>query len=319
MLVSRLVWLIALVSVIGLVIGRFGTDCDACDTVNIGYSLWLSAAVVSIMTLGVARLRGSGDWWPIAAMTALVIFSTIRAPMPIATACGTSANTNRLKIVSFNAWTDNRQPTVAAQWILDQQPDLVVLLEAKGGAASLPALLAHALPYQASCLAKLPCSTWVLSRLRPKHQMPLGQGDVENRKGLSAAALSLTMPNGRSITMVGVHLSRLLPLGRQRRELAELEGRLAAYDPASLIIAGDFNAPQDNMMLRRFATNYELGRTPTSATWPTASAYPYIPNLLAIDHIFLGRAIGFLKSDVGPQIGSDHLPVFVTICLNEQR
>lgn len=318
-LVSRLVWLILLVSAGALFVGRFGATCDACDTVNIGFSYLLSAALFSILMLGVLRLRHGGNWWPLATVTALVIFGTIRAPMPVAAACATDGSSNRLKIVSFNAWIDNSQPGVAARWILDQQPDVVVLLEAKGRAAKLPALLAQALPYQVACLPKLPCSTRVLSRLRPTQQLPLGQGDVENRQGLSAAAMSLAMANGRSVTIVGVHLSRPLPLGRQRRELAELEGRLVAHDPASLIIAGDFNAPQDSLMLRRFATNYELGRVATGATWPYAPEHQGIPNLLAIDHIFLGRANGVLDSGVGPVIGSDHNPVFATVCLNERR
>ncbi len=318
-LAIRFVWLIVVSCVAVLVIGRFGYDCDACDTLNIGYPYWLVEAVSGIVMLAMIRARRGGRWWPIAAITVLAIGAAFRMPMPVATACVAGAPTNRLKIVSFNAWVENSQSALAARWILDQRPDVVVLLEAKGRAAPLPALLAPALPHQVACLANIPCSTKILSRFPPTVQMPLGQGDVENRKGLSAAALSLAMPNGRSVTVVGVHLSRPLPLGQQRRELTMLEDRLASYDPASLIIAGDFNATPDSLTLRRFAANNEIGRASMGGSWPTALAYPRTPGLLAIDHVFLGRAIGLVDRGVGPEIGSDHLPIVATVCLPERR
>lgn len=317
-LVSRAVWPIAIASVVALVIGRFGARCDVCDVLNIAFPYWQAATVASLLILSMICVQRGEGWRPVVVFTAIAIAAGLREPMPTPSGCDPGANSGRLKVVTFNGWMNNPNPGIAAHWIRQMRPDVVVLVEAKGGAGRLPALLARDFPYQVACLSKIFCSTRVLSRFRPTMQTPLGQGDVENRKGLSAAALSLTLPNRRSVTVFGVHLSRPLPLGQQRRELSVLEDRLAAYDPASLIIAGDFNVPQESMTLRRFAINHELGRVTTGATWPTAVVYPHIPSLLALDHVFLGSAIGVIESGVGPVIGSDHRAAVATVCLKER-
>lgn len=298
-----------------LVVGHFGEQCVACDAVNIGFAYWFAASVAGAALLSIVQVQSKRRWWPIVVAAALSLVFATRSTLPAAASCANSDAFDRLRIVAFNASMDNEAPDAAARWLVQMRPDVIALVEAKGGSAQIPALLRVNYPHQLSCHARLACSTYVLSRLRPIMQQQWGRGDVENRKGLSAVAMSVVSPGGQAVTVVGVHLSRLLPLTKQRGELSALAARLDGIDPASLIVAGDFNTTRDTMTLQRFGRDRHLARVPSGPTWPTSVTFPGVPSLLAIDHVFLGRALRLADYSTGPVIGSDHRPVIVDVCL----
>jgi endonuclease/exonuclease/phosphatase (EEP) superfamily protein YafD len=296
---------------VGLAIGRFGAYCDACDLTNIGYSAWLILAIFGIVIV-IACKAASPSHIILAAL--LVAAMGYRSYVPAPQPCANTTIQNKWKIVSFNAWTDNKSPTLSASWIRRQKPDIVVLVEAKGRSAILPDLLARDLPYQASCALRIPCSTMILSRVRPSQVIFFARGDVENRKVLSAFAMRFAENDNAGATVVAVHLSRPLPLGRQRVELASLQERLVKFDTAKLIVAGDFNSTAHNTAFTDFARALALGEASPGLTWPTTAVHAGAPSVVTIDHILTGRSFGVVDVRTGPMVGSDHRPVVATLC-----
>lgn len=262
---------------------------------------------VALAAAAVALLAWPRRCWPallaagLAAPVALVVAAGLPMAFPGAGACPPP---RRLTIVQWNLSQDNRDPGGAAAWIAAQQPDVALLQEAKGGAATVPARLAKVLPFVQSCHAHVHCSTLVLAALPPLRQVPLAHGDPENRRALSAALLDTG-----TATLVSLHLSRPWPIGRQGRETAELAARLAGEDPRRLIIAGDFNAVPGMAAPAGLAARLGL----RSAAAPGASWPAFLP-LLAIDQLLIGEDWQVVAATRGPAGGSDHRPQRVTLC-----
>jgi vancomycin resistance protein VanJ len=78
-----------------------------------------------------------------------------------------------------------------------------------------------------------------------------------------------------------------------------------------LIIAGDFNMPTDSAIYRAYWTDYSnafsrCGLGFGYSKWTIVGALLYG---VRIDHVLYGDQMGCLRCWVGPDIGSDHLPV----------
>jgi endonuclease/exonuclease/phosphatase (EEP) superfamily protein YafD len=312
---AMLAWATLALTILALGIGRLGAICYACDAINILLPMLIVASALALLLACVltGHDRIARRW--LAAFGCLFLLVALRSPIPPAPSCPARSTDSTLHVLEFNAWELNRTPGAAVQWILGQHPDAIILLEAKQRAASLPAQLQRAYPYRVACLPALPCSTLILSRIAPLAVYPLGRGDVENRQGLSAAAMVLGF-SGRQATIVGVHLSRPLPWGRQSRELAQLKAALASFDPHTLVLGGDFNSTPDTALLRQAAADLDLRMIPTGATWPTAAARLWAASFLSLDHVLVGDGWRVAAASVGPTIGSDHRPIMVSLCRN---
>ena len=93
---------------------------------------------------------------------------------------------------------------------------------------------------------------------------------------------------------------------------------LKRFDPATLILAGDFNSTPWSFTLRRQDKRLGLERlTRALPSWPTARrtiwgiGWP-LP-VLPIDHVYAGRAWRAVSVRRGPSLGSDHFPIVVQI------
>lgn len=308
-------WVGFAIGISGLAVGRFGGRCDACDLANIAYPLWIVIALPCAGLLAGFALSRRGGWWTIAALMGMLVVAGDREWLSISPKCLSNDGPNRLRIVSFNASMDNPEPSFAAAWIRREAADIVVLVEAKGGSAQIPRMLARDFPYQLSCSAQLPCSTMILSRIPATANLPFGRGDVENRQGLSAAAMKVDITGYGPVTIVAAHLSRPLPIGRQRRELEMLLSSLAGIASDTMIVAGDFNITADSTTFGAFVQALRLAYVPVGPTWPTKIGSLPVPGFIAIDHIFVGRRFRVRAARLGPDIGSDHRPISAALCL----
>jgi endonuclease/exonuclease/phosphatase (EEP) superfamily protein YafD len=309
---TDLSWLVALLCAAALLIGRLGTDCAACDATNLAFPALAIAGCLMLIVLLATRSVRRDRPTALLALGCVFVVGVWRDQIPVATRCVPEAE-GPLKIVAFNVWKNNRDPTRAAAWIEAERADIVVLVEAKERSAALLQMLRASYPYQLSCHPRVDCSTRILSRARPIARYPLARGDVENRGGLSAAAIDIETRAGPA-TIVAVHLSRPLPIGRQQSELAMLRAKIVRFDPARLIVAGDFNATADSLILGDFAASLGLFRLPTGITWPTYAVANWLPSLWGLDHIFVGRGWSYADTATGPVIGSDHRPVTARLC-----
>jgi len=123
--------------------------------------------------------------------------------------------------------------------------------------------------------------------------------------------------DGAVLHLVGTH--PMIPLGQQyysdRNEhlasIAELfEGR-----NDSQILIGDLNAGMWDIHYRSLVENSGLRNARIGfgivPTWPTFMPFAMIP----IDHVLVSDDISVVELRSGPRIGSDHLPLIVTIAL----
>ena len=226
---------------------------------------------------------------------------------------GPPAGAQTLKLLQFNLWEHNLAPDETAAWIAAQDADVVVLEEANDRAARIPVLLKAHYPFQTSCAPPQPCSTTILTKVRPTAASGLSAPPAR----LSGAWVTLGEGDA-AFTVVGVHYTWPLPPGPQQHQTARLAGVLDQFDHHSLIVAGDMNSTPWSFALRRQDARFRLERrTRALFTWPAApftdlrlkSPLPF----LAIDQVYAGEDWRTVSVKAGPRQGSDHLPVTVVL------
>ncbi len=251
------------------------------------------------------RVGGSVLLW-LTAIGWLISYRTPNWPAPDATR---RSGMEVVRIVTFNAWFANRDPEGAAQWVLSQQPDAVVLQEVGWRSRILLTKLALELPYVLTCHGSRSCSTVILSRRKPMEMRGLAHGDADNRRALSAAIMRFP-----GFTLVGLHLSQPWPMGAHKRELLWLATELDDVPRQHLIVVGDFNATGWSITMRDAARMLGLRTLPPDrASWPARSSGWPFPALFDIDHTLLGRDWASAWMERGPDLGSDHYPFVVKL------
>ena len=122
---------------------------------------------------------------------------------------------------------------------------------------------------------------------------------------------------GRPVNFVSTHPT--IPLGRNHFEarnthLEFVTDRLVQLE-GPVILSGDFNASLWDGRLKRLEAKTGLVNTRRghgiAPTWPTFLPFAMIP----IDHTLVSPGIEVLESRTGRRIGSDHLPLVVTLAL----
>lgn len=223
------------------------------------------------------------------------------------------AGTPVLRLAWINA-QKARRPGLILEWLENEQPDVVGFAELGSRSVVLREQLAARYPFRQSCLDNDRCSTMLYSRIRPTASSALARGDPQNRRSLSAAHMRFdTAEVGQRLDVFTVHLSRPLPLGRQRAELLQLGSALD--EPGEAIIIGDLNMPPRMRALRDFAAANGLSIWSTDRpTWPLSWAGRPVPAVLQIDHLLTGREWSVAKIETSPDLGSDHRGFVAELC-----
>jgi endonuclease/exonuclease/phosphatase (EEP) superfamily protein YafD len=224
---------------------------------------------------------------------------------------------NQLKVIQFNAfggYGDDR--SAAAKWIAAQNPDIVVLEEAGG----VDALIAQIRPYYITYGST---SAMIVSRSRPTANNSPAWGNptapLPNRRPPYPLVSWASFNDSHGAYMVyGVH--RPWPTHPQNTapHSAELRQLLTTYDARSAIVLGDFNTAPWSYDLRRLDSSLPVTRrTRGIFSWPAAViSHNKIPTpipLLPIDQVYAGSDWKTVKVERGPNLGSDHYPVVVTL------
>ena len=227
-----------------------------------------------------------------------------RTPVP--------ADAPSLKLLLANVHTDNRDYAALLELIAREQPDIIALLEVNDTWLDAVASLEKSHPY----FRKVPLSDnfgiAVYSRLRL---------DEARTAYLSAAEIPsiqamVTLGANRSIRILATH-----PLPPGDAENVKLrDQQLAAIATWSVnsaappaVVIGDLNCAPWSPAFRRLladGTLQDTGRGITP-TWPVKPWFLRIP----LDHCLVTPSILTKEHRVGPDIGSDHFPIIVTVAL----
>lgn len=292
--------------------GRFS---DRLDVLTHFTPIWLGGLLLAAAIWAVTGRRGRTT--PVLALVGVLSALTLMIPELTAAAKGTRGEVEgeTLKIVQFNLWGRNRDPEGTARWILETDPDIIVLEEGFSRSGGIARTLARRYPHRTTCAEPSPCSTMILSKTRPIAEGGLSPGI--SRAHLAGAWATFGAPGG-PFTVVGVHFTWPYPAGPQQQMSLRLAEVLTRFPSDRLIVSGDFNSTPWSFSLRRQDRLFGLERrTRAMASWPAGAfsglhlASPFA--ILPIDHVYAGKAWRTVEALRGPRLGSDHYPVVVTL------
>jgi endonuclease/exonuclease/phosphatase (EEP) superfamily protein YafD len=221
----------------------------------------------------------------------------------------------QVRVVSYNMYRENARASEAVDWVIRQNADFVILLEAVPGHWGEIRRLQKLYPYSYGCAGAGFCSTVILSRQPAKDVWPLSRGDPENRQALSAVTARFVVA-GQEVPVTAVHLDRPWPLGLQERFFGQLSDAVATVGRGG-IVAGDFNSAPWTFAMRGLAEAGELHlASGSTGTWPAGLAgFLRLP----LDQVYIGRCLERSSVRHGPATGSDHLPVVTDVIIGDCR
>lgn len=228
-----------------------------------------------------------------------------------ARAAATEVPALTVSIISLNLLASNRDADRVVAYLRDRRADLVGLLEVDDFWAAATERLADLYPRRLVVPRNDNFGIALLSRL------PL---DAVHDVTFAAAVPTIVADvrhAGGDFTFIATHppspvrgdLSRLRDA--QLRDIADF----VATADRPCIVAGDFNATPWSAACREFAARSGLRDTAVGrgvqSTWNARLWLPRIP----IDHVFAPPGTTVIRRAVGPDVGSDHLPVEADVLL----
>lgn len=279
--------------------------------------IYLALGVVGLATSFLAPRRVRGTSIGLAVLTVLAC-GALMVP-EYAARLADRAPTNaadQLKVLQFNAYGGYGQDrSAAADWIVAQNPDVIVLEEAGGLDVPVAAKGGYYVNFGSTAAMILGRSKavsnnapdWgIISALPPEKRFYalVSRASFRDRHG--------------SYTVMGVHRPWPMHTAQTAAHAAELRQLLATYGASTAIVAGDFNSTPWSYDLRRLDRSLPVTRrTRAVFSWPAALiSHNKIPTpipLLPIDQVYAGSAWKTVKVERGPNLGSDHYPVVVTL------
>lgn len=249
--------------------------------------------------------------WRVALLAAVVLVINAARLVPLSLpADEPSSAGRRIRLLSANVHTGNRNAAPFLELIQRADPDLILAMEVdsrwirelSGLKARYPHFHEHARPdnFGIAIYSRIP--------LDPLDEIELADSEVPT-------LLARLTIDGRSMAFIGTH--PLPPISRdyaglRNRQLAAL-GELAAREAAKgpVVLAGDLNttswSPIFTDLLKASGLQDSRQGRGIQASWPTTSPLIRIP----IDHVLVSPDVAIHDRRLGNPIGSDHRPVIV--------
>jgi endonuclease/exonuclease/phosphatase (EEP) superfamily protein YafD len=216
----------------------------------------------------------------------------------------------------FNVSMDHERPARITSYLLRRakEIDVVVFLEASDKFASALDDLKSAFPHQIRYLEDSPFGIAMIS----KHPFETGVISSEPSRLYPHIEATVKLPGRHApLALFAVHAPPPISgemADDRNRKFDYIARRAAALAHATPVVAGDFNLTPWSPYFEKFLTDSALkdARTPRrfEHTWPVTFNNAHIG--LAIDHTFAHPALPLIKRAIGPDLGSDHLPVTAT-------
>lgn len=255
---------------------------------------------------------------PIAAMACAALLAVNTAPIiPYVTAQAqaTAEGGSPLRVMTYNMHGRATRRADFLEFVRAEQPDVILLTEIPNYTDWLTDGLGADYPHRIDGNSGRPHDLMVFSRW-PVAGFQIDRS-VDRAQPVLAADLCEegSKDPSRCVRLVGLHA--VAPFGpgaqKQAAQLALAARLLANTQSAHAVLAGDLNATPWAPAFRRLieATGLRdaaLGRSVT-ATWMSRQSMVG----LAIDHVLASAEIGVRDYLVGPDLGSDHLPVIASL------
>lgn len=244
-----------------------------------------------------------------------------------------------LHIITFNVWADNPRLRDVEAWLRGQNADIVLMQENpplynQSGLTNLRDLY----PYQ--FVQNRMWGNLILSRFPFKTPENINM-EVDATGAQQRVTLDI---QGQTIAIYNIHF--LIPVRPKPRfwlsqEQSPFITEMLSYDdaprnfeiksllerlnkePLPYLVAGDFNTSDQSVIYNDLAAHMgdtfrEVG-SGIGTSWPISESIglpAYLPPLVRLDYVWHSPAFRALEAHQGPKLGSDHLPLAVTVELS---
>ncbi len=269
----------------------------------------LHLAVASGLFACIWALKGRRGWTilcgAVTGINALLVVSLLWPVRQTAPASG-----QRLRLVSVNVQTANTRTDLVLEFLREVDPDVVLLMEVDSTWLEALASLSTRYPHTIAEPRSDNFGIALLSRVATTNSAVLYLGEAE------VPSISTTLLiNGRTVTLLGTH-----PLPPASAEHARLRndqlrelGAAARASSSPTVVLGDLNAtpwsPHFRELLRASGLRNSSQGRGLNGSWPAALPVGRIP----LDHCLVSPSLHVAGRHLGPQVGSDHLPVVIDL------
>jgi len=218
----------------------------------------------------------------------------------------------QLKVLHANILSSNTEYQRLFDLLDAEEPDVVLLQEVSSEWLVALEPLRKNYPYSYAEAREGNFGIALFSRV------PLTSVSHVDSRPLGYPTVTATMDvNGTVLHLLGTH--PMIPLGKQyysdrNEQLASIAELFEGHDDSKILI-GDLNTSMWDIHYRALEEETGLRNARTGfgivPTWPTFMPFAMIP----IDHVLVSDDVSVVEMRAGPRIGSDHLPLIVTIAL----
>ncbi|MDQ7027162.1 MAG: endonuclease/exonuclease/phosphatase family protein [Anaerolineae bacterium] len=274
-------------------------------------------------------LRGKRSTAIAIILTVIAIAKYVPLPKP-----APPPSNDTIRVISYNVWNRNPQLNSDIDWLLEQDADVIVLVEAVNHHLPVLSRLMNHYAYQYTLVGGI----MIVSRypILENQIVVLEVADSEN-KGRVALRSQLDV-NGQAISVYSVHLSvprspaqhfPFVPYQRfiytiQHYDESRRNAQIAVLleyvgkENNPVLIMGDFNmshtsAIYDDFVAAGLVDSYAAAGNGFGLSW---SLKPSLPPVLRIDYVWHSSSLRTVQAQIGERRGSDHLPVIVDIALD---
>jgi len=217
-----------------------------------------------------------------------------------------------LRVVSANVWFANPDPEALLAWLMQSNADVIALQEVNAAWTEALARLAPAYPYRKVLSREDPYGIALLSR------WPLQRVEAVDfaEDGLPSLVASVDI-GGRPLQVIALHTHwPVFPdLQAARDRVLARAAALAHTQTEATILLGDLNLTPYAPAFARLLTESGLRDAFAEQAWRPTWQAGFWPLALPIDHVLVPAGSCVLAQAIGPDIGSDHRPLLVTLQL----
>jgi endonuclease/exonuclease/phosphatase (EEP) superfamily protein YafD len=304
---ARRLQALALLSVLGLLL-PLPSHLLAASSGALAWLLDLASHWQWLFLLGLLFAGGLAAWldkrWAVVLLAAPLPWLTAASPAP-----GSEPQGPLFSVASTNVSLHNQDPQALARWLAQERPDVVIVLEVSPDyAVALQSLRDY--PFQQLVPQDDPFGIALLSR------HPLRQVQVIKDADAIAHIEAQVQWQNQLVGVIAVH--PMPPLSAHYHGVRNAKLRaLASQASASklpTVLAGDLNATPWSSAFSGLAQHGLRRASGLAPTWPAA-----LHGLLGIpiDHVLVTAHWAVVSRQVGPDLGSDHLPVLLRLALQE--
>ncbi len=265
-------------------------------------------AILAVL-LFLFRDRKAGSLTFLVALMHLTQFATEIVPF-VPSADGATGPV--IKIISFNILTSNDRFDLVNAYLQEQQPDVLLIAElGYDGVKNLAFSAAGLVPVE-QVVRDDNFGMGLYARASAKSSAVIYPG------GVTTPVVDATFEGFRVLGVHPIPPMNEAALARRNSQLFAV-AKLAAESKNPVIMLGDFNLTpwspyfSDLLAVGKLEDSRRTGGGGLQTTWPADHWFLRIP----IDHALVSPGIVVVSREVGPDLGSDHLPVVLKVALRQ--